>query len=462
MLLPDEFVKSGKLLLGKDWDLFVEALDKETPVSIRINPGKYSGSGLTDRVPWCDTGFYLDKRPSFTFDPLFHAGVYYVQEASSMFVEQVFKQYLQGDIKVLDLCAAPGGKSTHIASLLSNNSLLVANEVIKNRAGVLAENLVKWGYPNVIVTNNDPKDFSALTDFFDAILIDAPCSGEGMFRKDPRALQEWSAANVRLCKERQQRIISDAWNALKPGGILIYSTCTFNREENEDNVLWVKDNFGADVLPVEINPGWNIATSYDKNIDCYHFFPYKEKGEGFFISVLKKSDKRPEQKELSVKKEKRESNKKQDKLASGYQEYIKNPADFIFFNKNNFWFAFPANRYSDFEKVSLHIRIVSGGIFVGEFKGKDFIPRHSLAMSVNLDRNSFMSHEIGWDNAIAYLKNEVISLPQMPKGYILLTYKSYPLGFVKNIGNRANNLYPGEWRIRSTYIPDIKTNTGLE
>ena len=252
MKLPASFIDYTRALLGdEEYDKLAVALQQEPPVSIRLNQLKINHS-LSDKVPWSSEGFYLEERLTFTFDPLFHAGCYYVQEASSMFVEQVLRQYITGPVKMLDLCAAPGGKSTHARSILPEGSLLVANEVIRNRSQILAENLTKWGHPDVVVTNNDPADFSALLSFFDVILTDVPCSGEGMFRKDPVAVEEWSPENVEICWQRQRRIIADIWDALKPGGILIYSTCTFNTKEDEENARWIQQEYGGEPLTVQV------------------------------------------------------------------------------------------------------------------------------------------------------------------------------------------------------------------
>lgn len=455
MQLPEDFVKNIHPLLGDEWEAFKEALEEVTPVSIRINPAKSASISATDPVLWTKTGYYLEKRPSFTFDPLFHAGVYYVQEASSMFIEQVFDQYVKGGVNVLDLCAAPGGKSTHIASLLSKGSLLVSNEVIRSRANILSENLTKAGFSNTIVTNSDPSDIGKLTALFDVVLVDAPCSGEGMFRKDPEALNEWSLSNVQLCKERQQRIVADVWDALKPGGILIYSTCTYNRSENEDNVIWMRDELGAEILPLQIHPDWNISPSYDKDINACHFFPHKTKGEGFFLAVLRKTGDTEENTGRSSKRKEKKNNKEKSKsLSSEYKNYLKRAEEYTFFDKEDAWFAFPKKHYDIFAQVASTVRLVSAGVYLGETKGKDFIPRHSLAMSAHLNADAFETYEVDKDTAIKYLRKEAPSFPDLPKGYILLTYKNIPLGFVKNIGNRANNLYPNEWRIRSSYSPD--------
>lgn len=447
MNLPADFIERTKPLLQGGWDRFFSALNEDSPTSIRLNSKKQIQTSDTDRVPWSETGYYLKERPSFTFDPLFHAGCYYVQEASSMFIEQIVKQYIQDDVRILDLCAAPGGKSTLIADLLKENSLLVSNEVIRSRANILSENITKWGNPNVVVTNNDPSQIGKLKGFFDIILVDAPCSGEGMFRKDKGAIDEWSVDNVKLCKERQQRILADIWPALKTDGILIYSTCTYNLEENELNVKWIKEELGADILTVDIKDEWNITPSFVENVPTYRFFPHKTKGEGFFCAVLRKTS---EEEKSNIKM--RTDKKPKAELATEYKNYISEKESFNFYTKGDFWYAFSKNTYNDLLVLKSQLNIISEGICLGEFKGKDFIPHQSLAQSTNINKDAFNTYDVDWKTAIAYLRKEAIVLDGQPKGYILLSYKNKPLGFVKNIGNRANNLYPQEWRIRSANI----------
>ncbi len=456
MQLSEKFISSTRSLLKDEWGNFEQALERESPTSIRLNPSKSKNLTIqAEPVLWCETGYYLNKRPSFTFDPLFHAGAYYVQEASSMFIEQVFKQHVKGDVQVLDLCAAPGGKSSHIATLISNDSLLVSNEVIKSRAFILSENMTKTGYPNVIVTNSDPSDIgNKLPSFFDVILIDAPCSGEGMFRKDPHAIEEWSPANVQLCKERQQRIVADVWDALKPDGILIYSTCTYNKPENEENIQWILNQFDAEILSIDTSPDWNISPAYDNEISAYHFFPHKVKGEGFFLAAIQKKGSVSEDNFVSNKRNKKHNTPKTEALALEYKKYISRHEEYTFFDKNGLWFAFPSKQYDAFTQVSSQLKLVSAGIYMGEFKGKDFLPQHSLAMSNHVNKEAFALHNTDRETAIAYLRKEALVFADLPKGYILLTYKDIPLGFIKNIGNRANNLYPNEWRIRTSYIPN--------
>ncbi|MDH6309744.1 16S rRNA C967 or C1407 C5-methylase (RsmB/RsmF family)/NOL1/NOP2/fmu family ribosome biogenesis protein [Dysgonomonas sp. PFB1-18] len=453
--LPIDFIARTKPLLKTDWDKFVAALTANPPTSIRLNKVKSNNyKPDTENILWCDAGYYLNKRPQFTFDPLFHAGCYYVQEASSMFIGQALRQYISDDVKVLDLCAAPGGKSTLIADLISENSLLVSNEVIRSRAHILSENITKWGKPNTIVTNNDPAQIGKLNNFFDIILVDAPCSGEGMFRKDEGAISEWSVDNVKLCKERQQRILADIWPALKPGGLLLYSTCTYNMEENEQNVQWIRDELQAEVLPVAIKDEWDISPSFADDIHAYRFFPHKTKGEGFFFALLRKTGTEQED-SISFKKSKNNKDQKTKvKLDTQYRDYIRDKDNYTFYQKGEAWHAFPSVLHNDLLMVQSRLNTISEGVCLGEFKGKDFIPSQSLAMSNSLNIKAFNSTVIDWHTAISYLRKEALTLTDQPKGYILLTYNNIPLGFVKNIGNRANNLYPQEWRIRSANVPE--------
>lgn len=475
MELPASFIDYTRILLGIDeYNKLADALGGEQPVSVRLNEEKLPDSSFSlfrtssEAVPWTSTGYYLRHRLTFTFDPLFHAGCYYVQEAASMFVEQVLKQYVANEpLVMLDLCAAPGGKSTHIRSVLPQNSLLVANEVIRNRSQILAENLTKWGHPEVVVTNNDPADFSLLEDFFDVILTDVPCSGEGMFRKDPVAVSEWSPGNVEICWQRQRRIVSDIWPSLKPGGLLIYSTCTYNTKEDEENIRWIRDEFGAEVLPLDIRENWNITGNLlsGEDFPVYRFLPHKTKGEGFFLAVLRK----PGQNTHSARSEQvfsREKGKKSQgkgmktpglskEQLSVVREWLLAPDDYEFILNGNSVSAFPRRYLSEWSALCSSLRIVQAGVNLAELKGKDWLPNHALAMSLALNPDAFVREEISYEQAIAYLRKEAVTLPDTAsRGVILLTYKNIPLGFVKNIGNRANNLYPQEWRIRSGYLPE--------
>mgnify|MGYP006324631289 CR=1 FL=1 len=461
MNLPADFVKSINLLLGTEVNTFLEALQENAPVSIRLNPFKRTRNPIeflsqTEPVLWSQHGYYLKERPSFTFDPLFHLGYYYVQEASSMFIEHIVRQLISDSVNCLDLCAAPGGKSTSLLSSLPEGSLLVSNEIIRQRANILSETMVKFGNPNSVVTNNDPNDFAALPNFFDLILVDAPCSGEGMFRKDEVAINEWSAQNVNMCKERQKNILNDVWASLRPGGILIYSTCTYNTSENENNALWATSVLGAEFTEVEVELEWSITKSYNDKVEAYRFFPHKTKGEGLFVTVLRKNGTDESyQTTLSYKNTKK--NKKHFspfiKDISYYEGLINNSTTYDYVDLENRIIALPKKHSSTLLSLKEMLKVVSMGIELGEIKGKNFIPSHALAMSNDLNMSAFVNYELSYNEAIAFLRSEAISIPDAPKGFILLTYKKEPIGFVKNLANRANNLYPHAWRIRSGHLP---------
>ena len=462
MNLPQSFVERTRQLLGDEqYPLFEQALGTEVPVSIRPNRMKCNLPVAGEPVPWAPSGIYLEKRPTFTFDPLFHAGCYYVQEASSMFVERVLREYVQEPVVMLDLCAAPGGKSTLCRSALPEGSLLVANEVMRNRSQILAENLMKWGHPEVVVTNNDPADFTDLTHLFDVILTDVPCSGEGMFRKDQVAIDEWSLENVDICWQRQRRILSDIWPALKPGGLLIYSTCTFNREEDEDNVAWIARELGADMLEVPVEEAWGITGNLiGDSFPVYRFLPHKVKGEGFFLAVLRKHAGEVETVEPRAEKKKKGGKDVKGKapqlsVPKEAKDWLQIPGDYqLTINGTNVQ-AFPKLHETVYTLLQQYVKVIHAGITLGEMKGKDLIPHHSLAMSTALADGAFPMAEVTYEQAIAYLRKESLVLDAgVPRGYVLLTYQNIPLGFMKNIGNRANNLYPQEWRIRSGYLPE--------
>ena len=386
------------------FERFLKAFEQPSPVSIRVNPRKLPAGGMAamagcEAVPWCPSGYYLPHRPPFTFDPLLHAGCYYVQEAASMFLDEVLRQHLplKEPLAFLDLCAAPGGKSTLIRSALSGDSLLVSNEPLRKRAQVLAENMTKWGYDNTLVCSNRPEDFRRAHLLFDAILCDVPCSGEGMFRRDEAAIGEWSAESVERCSRLQRDIVSDAWQCLRPGGILIYSTCTFNILENEGNVRWIVDHLGGDVLRVQTDREWPITGSLlpDFQQPVYRFIPGITRSEGLFMAVVRK----------------------------------------------------PAGRDSD--------------DCPGDSRRKAPIATMRKKLNVVADLVSptppvtVATAEVDYATAISYLRGEAIVLPaDVRRGLVGITFLGRTLGLAKNIGSRANNLYPKEWRIKSTHVPN--------
>ena len=411
MQLPEEFVRTTETLMGRDrFEQYLHSFEEDAPVSIRLNPAKMEEGRWTmddaEPVPWCRHAYYLKRRPNFTFDPLFHAGCYYVQEAASMFLDEVLKQtppdLPEGEEGlrasesvrssspsgrlggVLDLCAAPGGKSTLLRSALPEDCVLYSNEPMQKRASILLENVTKWGYKNHYVTNLYPKDYRKSKMKFDLILCDVPCSGEGMFRKDPATIGEWSSQNVEKCWQLQREIVSDAWACLNDGGILIYCTCTFNTKENEENIRWILSEFDAEVLPIQTKPEWHITGSLleDFNEPVYRFIPGITRSEGLFMCVLRKG-----------------GNSKTD----------------------------------------------TGRGKTGTLK--------TMTSDVSL-QPSAVKVELTYAQAMAYLRREALVLPpDTPRGIVDVCFMGHPLGQMKNIGPRANNLYPKEWRIKTTHVP---------
>ena len=422
-----------------------QALETEPVVSIRLNDkiDYLTFDADTEEVPWHEDGYYLNKRPQFTLDPLFHAGCYYVQEASSMFLGEVLNQYLKPNSIVLDMCAAPGGKSTLISQYLGEEGLLVSNEVVRQRVFILSENIQKWGNGNTIVTHNYAKDFgNKLENLFDCILVDAPCSGEGMFRKDAGAVQEWSTKNVNECVARQCEILDEVWDALKPGGVLIYSTCTFNQEENEKNVKWIMEELGAELLPVAYDPSWGIV----EGNPGYHFYPHKVKGEGLYMCVLRKLG--APGASFRLPKSKAQAPKAKVDGEAEMRSWLKHPDRWVIRQQERFMSAYPAKYKELIEYISTQFICISTGFGIAELRGKNVVPQHSLAMLKDMDSSKFTKVDLTLEQALAYLRNEALVLPDVAQGMVLVTYEQVPLGFVKNVGNHCNNLYPKEWRIR--------------
>jgi len=445
---PSNFLDSLAGEPGFDAENFTNAHQfTNSPTSIRINPFKSAKIKTDEQVPWCPEGYYLDTRPSFTFDPLFHAGCYYVQEASSMFIGHILK-FIKPDgepVRILDLCAAPGGKSTLINSAMNPDDLLVANEIIKTRVPVLGDNLSRWGTANTIVTNNDPKDFTRLKSFFDIILVDAPCSGSGMFRKDPAAMNEWSHANVELCHQRQERILADIYPCLKEGGHLIYSTCSYSHQENEDILDWLCDTFELESLQIPIYKEWGIVEtqSITQKAWGYRFYPGQVKGEGLFAACLRKTGDSGEL--LGFK------NKEQQKLVAKeidlIKGYINNPTEFYYFKANDDWMAIYRQHIESLNILQRNLYIKKSGVRIGKLAGKDLIPDHELALSIIINKDAVLQTELDKDQAIQYLRRENIDITTADKGWSLMNFEGQPLGWAKLLPNRINNYYPKEIRI---------------
>jgi len=446
---PENFISSLSAEPGFDAGNFINAHQNiESPTSIRLNPFKKHPIKTNGPVPWCAEGHYLDTRPSFTFDPLFHAGCYYVQEASSMFIDQILKTIRPNNdepIKILDLCAAPGGKSTLINSSIGAEDLLVANEIIKTRVPVLCDNLNRWGTANIIVSNNDPKEFSRLTGFFDIILVDAPCSGSGMFRKDPAAMNEWSEANVTLCHQRQERILADVYPALKEEGYLIYSTCSYSHQENEEIVDWLCDTFDMESTAIPIYKEWGIVETLSEKHKAYgyRFYPGQVKGEGLFAACLKKKEATPGLSSFKT--------KGHQKLALQEIEFVKryliDPENYYYNKINDDWLAISRVHKESLDTLQRHLYLKKSGIRVGKVMGNDLIPDHELALSIHINKDAVLQTELTYQQAIQYLRRENIDINPTDKGWSLMTFEGQALGWAKLLPNRINNYYPKEIRI---------------
>lgn len=389
--LPIDFTDMARRTMGEErFDSYLKAFETDAPVSIRLNPEK--AKELTadgERVPWCRNAYYLPQRPNFTYDPLLHAGCYYVQEAGSMFLDTVMQQWVSdAPVVMIDFCAAPGGKSLLARTALAAGSVLFSNEPMRNRANILAENVEKWGYADHFVTNNFPRDYRRAKMIADVVLCDVPCSGEGMFRKDEATIREWSMQNVEKCARLQREIVADAWSCLADGGLFIYSTCTFNTHEDEENIQWMMDELGAEVLPVKVDAAWNITGSLLDGFSqpVYRFIPGISKGEGLFLCVLRKG--------------------------GAWQQ---------------------GHSLKSLRKSQQNLNII-------------YCPKAQPDM---------VKVEVNYQQAMAYLRHEAITLgADVPRGMVGICFEGHLLGLAKNIGNRANNLYPKEWKIRTTYIPN--------
>ena len=379
----------------------LEAFSRPSSVSVRINPFKPVRFPGSREVPWCEWGRMLPERPVFTLDPLFHAGCYYVQDSSAMAVGRVFRDLLREydasgrALRVLDLCAAPGGKTTDLAASLrlafGSGFELVANEVIRSRAAVLADNVAVWGDPNVVVTSVDPRDAGRLEGYFDMILADVPCSGEGMFRKDAKAVEDWSEETVKLCAARQRRILADVWPALRQGGLMVYSTCTFEEAENDLMVEWAASELGAEIIDYGYDAFPGVIPTRTGGL----LVPGFVEGEGQFVAALRKTA--------------------------------------------------PGGKTRLLPEV---LRPLRGGLVKGVRKGSDFIPSADWALSLEPPVDEYPSVELDRETALKYLHRDGIFIEGQPEGFLMVCYEGHPLGFVKNLGKRWNNLHPQNRRIR--------------
>ena len=454
--LPEAFIQSLQNVQGFNEEAFKAVHQSGGQItSVRLNPAKIKSQKskvkTEEAVPWSSNGYYLTERPSFTLDPLFHAGAYYVQEASSMFLEEALKQTvdLTKAVKVLDLCAAPGGKSTLIQSIISADSLLVSNEVIKTRVNILAENITKWGAANVIVTNNDPKDFQRLPNYFDVIVVDAPCSGSGLFRKDFNAINEWSENNVALCAHRQQRILADIMPSLKDGGILIYSTCSYSQQEDEDIADWMAEELKVESVKLKVEESWGIVETVSEKSGSfgYRFYPDKVKGEGFFIAAFKKP--KSMQTISEVKSQKSKIKTKQAftaKEIEAVKPYLVNADNYFYIKQNEEVIAMPVHLENELAIIQSALYIKKAGVRLGTIIRDELIPAHDLAVS-NIIHPDIPKLEVDTETALQYLRKVDLNIESAIKGWVVLTCQGLAIGWIKIMANRTNNYYPKEWRI---------------
>lgn len=455
MSIKETFRKYLEEAIGGEKALVAfSAFDEPAKVSVRLNPFKKGRDFEGSPVPWNGYGRLLSERPKFTLDPCLHGGAYYVQDSSSMFVGHVFRKVLQQEemagrsmVRVLDLCAAPGGKTTDLAASLreafGDRFVLVSNEVMKQRAAVLAENVALWGDPNVVVTSDDPRAFASLPGFFDIVVTDVPCSGEGMFRKDEEAQNQWSEDNVALCQARQKRIVADMWPCLRKDGVLIYSTCTFNRYENDDNVAWIADELGAEVL----SPVGDALPGVIRTAEGYSLVPGHVEGEGQYCAALRKTSEEHAPSYAQMRSRRERPGKKP---AHSVPESLRSlfSADVSLRQKGDMVIAVPSALMTEVAVLESSLHVLSAGCAVGVMKGSTLVPDADMALSIIYEEASYPVADVDLQTALAFLHKDAILLPDSERGYVLIRYEGVPLGFVKNLGNRCNNLHPQGRRIR--------------
>lgn len=448
--LPERFVDMMRREMGAEADALFAALDSRSEVSYRFNPAKTSAAPLGgEPIGWSEHGRYLDGRPQFTLDPALHAGAYYVQEPSSQFVRHILRGERLDGARILDMCAAPGGKTTIYSSLAGRHGIVVANEVNRNRALVLADNVRRWGLGNVVVTCNEAQHVAAFERWFDVVAVDAPCSGEGMFRKTEEARGEWSESAVAMCAERQRRIVAEAWRTLRAGGVFIYSTCTFNRTENEGVVEWIVRQWGDDIEPaadVECPPQWGVEHSRLGAFQTFRFYPHRLRGEGFFVAVArKKGGDAGRRATVKARRSLFSTPDRQSLIELG--RWVRCSDDMLFRCVGDTVYAYRSSHFDDIRVISEALSVVCSGVAMGRiFKGS-LRPDHALALFVDFDRDAVPCIEVSREEALSYLRRKDIPAEGFAQGINAVVCGGLPIGFVKRTGARCNNMYPKDLRI---------------
>ena len=446
--LPERFVETMREALGADAEKLFAALDTEPAVSIRLNPAKPAECFDGEAVGWCKWGKYLAERPQFTLDPLLHGGAYYVQEASSQFVAHLLANHDMEGKRVLDMCAAPGGKTTIYSTLVGRKGLVVANDISHSRAMALADNVQRWGMGNVVVTCNEPAHIGAFTHWFDVVAVDAPCSGEGMFRKMDEARSEWTASSPDVCAERQREILAEAWRVLRPGGTLIYSTCTFNTTEDEGVVEWLMSEYGEELESadrVETSEDWGVVRSDIGAFQCFHFYPHKARGEGFFAAIARKCDGTIRRSMPKARRKLFSQCAKTD--VKELSRWVDDASEHSFMMVGEDIYAYNSAVADVVVTLSENLSVVYSGVAMGRIFKQKLKPEHPLALYVGLNRDAVPAVDVSLEVALDYLRRNDIAAAQFDDGINVVGYKGVPIGFVKRIGARCNNMYPKDLRI---------------
>ena len=476
MELPEGFVDWARGCAGLDGEALIESLQLPAAVAVRVNRRKTVDDTVGNLYPegreveWCASGLRLPERPIFTLNPLLHAGVFYVQDPSSMIHEQIasllaerLRRECEGDeaLKVLDFCAAPGGKTTAMIGGLPEGTQVVANEVDGHRRNILRENLEKWGYPYVAVAGSRSSDFASLGPEFDFVAVDAPCSGEGMMRKEMEARRQWGPRLIADCAALQRELLEDVVCALKPGGYLIYSTCTFNPEENERNVAWLRDVLGLEPMMGELLPDMKgverAGREIEGDIPCLRFMPHLTDGEGLFVTVMRKPATAAGELasgKIDVRTMRRLSGRRHSgNNASNEPEMPWMRDDMIAVESRDNPGEFTALPREMGELVgrmrSAGVRVVEAGLPAGVMKGRELQPDGRAALSLAFEQDSMPDVALSEEDALRYLRMETVRLPEYtPKGYVTVSYEGHRLGMMKNLGQRANSLWPKLWRVK--------------